>query len=545
MRGNRSRARSSLVVAVLLGGLALAVPAHGRPADALYQPGAQGSVAWSASGESTQALLGYLRTQDFEVTQGYPMLYTQADCDNFTYPIARNCYGNNPASPYVVPVVKSWPDEYVDPATVNLLGRTRPGYSATYRLDPREAIVIFGQMPPPGRYFGLQSYVFSKQDSWTEQTYDSYQAKAGDLIHYLFEAVPPGTDSGRIQSFSSLSNSVNNVVIGRASGAAFGRLRYFVITPDQKMDQAVRAALARLGVPDENVFTEPVPPADKFGSIGPLGLDRYADDFLTAIRYAMPDNEHAANAWLHSLPLTVLRVREDPASPRVAQPFPAFVADQRSAQPEAGYAGALKDLVRQVCQRWGQPCDPDNLDPSRLGQLIDLMNQLGQFGPYCRAIGMNCLGDGQDASYFFARARLLERGTVYAVLGTLATETGNATYVGLSVNDMSKLKGVANVPDRDLKGSASAYAATVPDADKFFVHYFARDCAAIENLTDGACTTITEDMVPLAGDETAQGDPALRGKMALAIRAYLQPGQLRGPDPTQQLKPWIVTFTAP
>ncbi|HZC52811.1 MAG TPA: hypothetical protein VE441_09975, partial [Mycobacterium sp.] len=79
---------------------------------------------------------------------------------------------------------------------------------------------------------------------------------------------------------------------------------------------------------------------------------------------------------------TVLRVREDPASPRAAQPFGPFVADPRTAVSEASYAGGLKDLLRQVCQRWGQPCDPDNPNPARLGQLIDLMNGLGQVGPY-------------------------------------------------------------------------------------------------------------------------------------------------------------------
>ena len=44
------------------------------------------------------------------------------------------------------------PDEFVDAATVNAFGRTRRGYSATYRLDPREAIIVLGELPPPGRY---------------------------------------------------------------------------------------------------------------------------------------------------------------------------------------------------------------------------------------------------------------------------------------------------------------------------------------------------------------------------------------------------------
>ncbi len=34
--------------------------------------------------------------------------------------------------------------------------------------------------------------------------------------------------------------------------------------------------------------------------------------------------------------------------------------------------------------------------------------------------------------------------------------------------------------------------------DKFFVHFFTRDCNAIAGLTDRACTTITTDMIPLS-----------------------------------------------
>ena len=75
--------------------------------------------------------------------------------------------------------------------------------------------------------------------------------------------------------------------------------------------------------------------------------------------------------------------------------------------------------------------------------MVDLLMDLGQFGPACREIGMNCLGDSQDASYFLFKPKPLDTGKIYAVVGTLATETGNGTYVGLSVNDASLLKGVA------------------------------------------------------------------------------------------------------
>lgn len=478
----------------------------------------------------------------YEVERGYPMLYTQDDCDRYSFPIMQNCFGNNPASPYVVPVVKSWENEFVDPAMVNALGKTRRGYSATYRLDPREAIVVLAELPPPGRYMGLQSWVFTKEwltedEPWNPDVYAQIQARAPSLVGYLFGSVP-GNPS-RIQSFSSLSNNINNVVIERQSGAAFGETRYFIITPDRGMDQVVRRSLGLLGVPSEDVFTEPIPPRDQVGELGPLGLDAKANDFVTIIRYAMPDDERAAHAWWTNLPLTILRVRERPSSDRPAEPFPVFVADERTAVAESEYEEDLDDLVRQVCLRWGRPCDPDdNQDLDQLRPLIDLTLDLAQFGPLCRAVGMNCLGDGQDASYFIAPGRALDPGWIYAVAGTLGTATGNATYVGLSLNDLSKLKGQVNISDIDLTGSAASYSSTVENTDKLFVHYFARSCDAVESLTDGECTTVTEEMVPPLGEGP-------QGLFSAVVRSYVRPGTERGPLSSGQLRPWIIRFPQP
>lgn len=191
-----------------------------------------------------------------------------------------------------------------------------------------------------------------------------------------------------------------------------------------------------------------------------------------------------------------------------------------------------------MCQRWGQPCDPNNPDPDQLSRLLDLQLDLHQFGPECRAIGMDCLDDGQDASYFIAPGHPLDPGWVYAVVGTLATETGNATYVGLSANDMSKLKGVLNIPDTKPAGSASSYAGTVQHTGNFFIHYFTRDCSAIAGLTDGQCTSIPNDMVPPLGKGT-------QGLFSAAVRSYVRPGTERGPLSSKELKPMIIRFAQP
>ncbi len=162
---------------------------------------------------------------------------------------------------------------------------------------------------------------------------------------------------------------------------------------------------------------------------------------------------------------------------------------------------------------------------------------------------MNCQADQQEAGLFFSGLRSLDSGQVVAFIGTLATETGNATYVGLSANDPSMMAGVANVLDTDfyglkgLKGSADSYAGDpydVKNTDKFFVHFFTKDCAVLKDVPGGE-----ENCSPTVGVQPALGDPALRGMFMFGIRDYIAPGTARGPDPSMLLAPRLLTFTKP
>jgi hypothetical protein len=560
----RLRIGYALLALLLAGMIAFAAPAASQPAGG--RPGqpvsSQAAMAKPGTGNFVQRFMRELRSSGMEVTVGYPKLYTQADCD-YSYPVFHNCFGNNPAAPYILPVVKYWPEEYVDPAMENGWGRTRPGYSATYRLDPTEAIIIFGRMPPPARYLGLQTWIWttgSLPDGslWNQDVYTAIEPIAGPLIQYLFATAPPldTVPDGypvRVQSFSSINNNINNVVMAEASGPPWDQIRYFVITPDQLTDQAVREVLDSLGVDDTEVFTGKIPPSfegdvflpdEQVAELPPLGLGKDNIDFFTALRYSMPEDERAANTWRKSLPLTVLRVRRPLSAPGPVL-FEPHEADER--QPTVNEVDDLElsaefsDLVDAVITR----AESQGLALDKNEELIEILTELRQFGPACRKIGMNCLGDNQDAGYFLMRPEPLDEGNVYAVVGTLATETGNATYVGLSVNDASLLKGVLNIPDTRLKGSADSYDYVVEaeKLEKFFIHFFARDCEAIAHVTDGACTTITADMVPLAGDDKALGDPELHGKFSAAVRAYVAVGSERGPDPRLQLRPRILSFS--
>ena len=161
--------------------------------------------------ESTaRRLMHQLEAQGYAVARGYVKLYTEADCDA-SYAIMHTCYSNNPAAPYVVPVLPTWPDEWLDPRLAKgVFGPTHKGYSTTFRLDPREAIVILGRMPPPAKYFGLQTNVFTRQGDYNTES-EPYEFltvhKMAWLLNMFFAYLP--WDGDRIQLLASVGNSIN------------------------------------------------------------------------------------------------------------------------------------------------------------------------------------------------------------------------------------------------------------------------------------------------------------------------------------------------
>jgi len=481
-----------------------------------------------------QRLTGSLKARGFEVSRGYVRVYTIDDC-SYSYALMKSCYGNNPAAPYISFAVPSWPDEFVDPATRGAFGVTAEGYNISFRLDPREAIVIMGMLPPPAAYMGIQTYLFTREGMFDTNSsmYKLIAQKYTAMLGNLFSMVP--NNPKRIQLLASLGNSNNNVIVERASGSAFGQERFFIVTPDRFMEDAVREALKGLPVEDAHIYAEPVPLAMR------LGLAEKADEFLSVMRYAMPydDGEPGSPSatWRKDLPLVVLRVR-DTRQDRAPQPYGPPQLDARTAVDESSLKTDLQGLVAAVTNRWGQPCtQPGCTDRAR--DFIDMQTQLNLVGPRCMDIGMNCLGDTQDTTYQATVNLPLESGEVYAVVGTLGTETGNATYVGLSVNESTVLKGVSNVDSYQLENTAASYADKVNNTGRFFVYYFTRDCSGIEVLSGGNCLSVTDEMIPVCAQP---GDPSCF-YLKLIMRAYVKPGTIRGPASASVLQPKVVSLT--
>jgi hypothetical protein len=399
---------------------------------------------------------------------------------------------------------------------------------------------------------GIQTWQWSQPGHWTAKDYQHVAQLPNQPfpLRLIFATMPPtDPNAGRAFNFAGIGDPVNNVVMQRRSGSPFGKQRYFIVTPSQSTDQAVRRVLHSRGIPDRDIFTEQVPSRDSSGPIGPLGMGKGAIDFNTWFRYAVPDpaSATAAQQWRLHPPLKVMRVLA-PTSTGPVHRYGALHFDKLRAHSEKYLAGDMRDLVHAVCDRIGTTAGLTSTDCTQptpaSAFMVDPLRDYGWDGPYCRSIQMSCDGDNPDSAFFYGQMLPLDSGQVYAVVDTLATETGNATYVGLSAHNAAAFYAPVNILDTELEGTAASYASTVGHTDKFFVHYFTRDCSTLSGLPDAQnCTTLTDAMIPSRGSPNAFGDPALQGMLQLGIRNYVVPGTARGPDASKMLTPVVLGFT--
>ncbi|MGD8266370.1 MAG: hypothetical protein PVF23_09065 [Chromatiales bacterium] len=493
--------------------------------------------------QKVQDVRNVLEGSGYEVTRGYWTLWSVDDC-KLPLQSVGFCYGNNPTAPYVVAVLPPWKDEFVDKSLHHALLQGQKGMTPIYRLGEREALVVMAELPPPARYFGLGTNLFTREIETNPPAYEDdpvYQILSedpvtADLLRIIF-GISPNPD--RLMMISSIGDTINNVVIEEQSEENWGQQRFFVTTPDEDMADAMTEALESVGVESGDVFTEPVTP-----ELARLGYGPEADDFITYIRYSMPNDIALGEQWREQLPLTILRVRDLNDDEAIA-PFdiPEYEAKTANTDEPDELGVYLERLVYAVMNNSGmETLDADGPVPFRsLTLWVDLVGQhcLGHDGPpsvdepiFLPRGPMNCLGDNQDADYQISGDTFhLDDDQVIAVIGTIGTKTGNATYTSLSVNWFPELVGVLSRDDTVLEESAKKFKDAISLSDpelykKFYVYYFARDCSGLYPW----CKEIPTKEVP-------RGDT-----VKIIQRNYINPGTRRAPEPHMVLSPFSIVF---
>lgn len=107
--------------------------------------------------------------------------------------------------------------------------------------------------------------------------------------------------------------------------------------------------------------------------------------------------------------------------------------------------------------------------------------------------------------------------------------------MGLGLNSSLTQLGFHTIDDVALAGSAAGYFA-VPNHDRFFLQYLARDCTGLEDLTEGSECYAIGTQLPDCYDPA---DPTC-AMLVLSVRDYLFPSSQRGPKPEFTLRPRII-----
>jgi hypothetical protein len=509
-------------------------------AGSLFFGGTQAVFALDALSAMTewQAWVSGLSAQGYAVSQGSAWKIDTAGCAQITT-VFGNCFGNNAAAPYIVPQPPVGAGYHVDPTYGNPFLTGNPPASAqsnmVFRASEGDAIINVVNLPPQAAYFGYQSYLFSRLKS----LYTTTPPRATLAPPAIADSV-----DARYEIFGSLGNSINNIVIAQQLGAVpwEGGPVVFITTANSQLADALKTDAIAKGLDSRRIFVEAI------GQNSQIGTHASADDFLTLIRYALPKDDAAGNQWRSNNANNVRVFRVAAPSGFTVQRYATPSYSPKLPTSEAIYQNSLNELAL-LLQNWlgSKRGYPATLAAMTISAHVNSSNQpYGLVGASCIAAGNNCLGDSQDTdAYRLGAVGTMSNRQMAIVAGVNATQTGNASYTSLAINDVETFTGVASLsqtnPDAvgfnsgSLTGSAEqllidlglyghASAQLKSDLPYLYAAIVARSCS----YTSRNCIAIDNTEIPA------------NHHVSITQRAYIKPGQSTSASPDAMLNPLVI-----
>ncbi len=478
-----------------------------------------------------------LNTQGYAVSQGTSWKIDTAGCAQITA-VFGNCFGNNAAAPYIVPqppVGGGFIDPtYASPFLVGNPPASEPS-NMVFRASNGEAIINVVNLPPQAAYFGYQSYVFSRLAS-------------------LYSAIPPratlappavaGNVDARYEIFGSLGNSINNIIIGNQLGSTpwDGGPVVFITTSNSQLADALKADAVAGGMDGKRIFVEPI------GQNSLSGLTASSDDFLTLIRYALPKDNDAGNQWRSNSTRNVLVFRVGAPSSLPVQRYATPTYSAKLPTSEAVYQNSLNELAA-LLQNWlgskrGQPA---TLAAMTISAHVDSsFHPYGLVGANCIATGNNCLGDSQDTdAYRLGSVGALSARQMAIVAGVNSTQTGNASYTSLAINDVETFTGVASLSQTNAAAVGFNSGSLTGSAEQLLTDLglYDRTSAQLKNdlpylysaIVARSCSYTTRNCLAIG-----TADIPTNHHVSITQRAYIKPGQTTSADPDTMVNPVVI-----
>lgn len=508
-----------------------------------------GGCGSSDSGDSAQTLSDYQAWIEglpgqYAVAQGNAYLMQNTDCPTYV-DIFDSCFGQNPASPYIIPQ-PAVGDSYVDPIYAAPLDTPGPDGTTNiiYRLSDNDALVTIISYPPQAAYLGYQSYVFTRETS------------------YYADITPPRTrvvspDPDRYEIFGSLGNDVNSIIVQDQYGQGpwGGHVIVYITTSNQALADALIASARARGLTPDSIFVEPV------GANVITGTGAEADDMITLMRYAVPESLSAATDWQNALSSNALVYTVSNASLAVsrfgATPYTAHTVNTS----ETGLATALQQLAALLAT-YLESTAPTLTAASVQSQATtqddsDGVPVSGLVGSSCIAYGVSCEGDNQDTSTYATLidyVLLLGPDDTAFVAGVnhAAERVDNSHYVSVDVYNAATSAGVAASSQTNraaagfdsgvLAGSAERLLAdlgiAIPPGNqdllthlsKLYATFVTRDCSS------PAIAAASALCVDLMGNTLIP----LNEPVSIVERSYVVPGSTTGGYAPDMVYPYII-----
>ena len=467
-----------------------------------------------------------LGTRDYNVTQGSLYMVDNAECVKLIE-VFGTCFANNPAAPYLIPQLPV-EQTYLDPYYAYEFNATGPNGDNTnmfFRLGKNDALMTIVNLPPKAAYMGYQTYMFSRDTS----NYDTYM-----------KATP---NPERAEVFGSLGNDINNVVVEEGANIAWsGNAVVYITTANQSLADALVADATSAGLQSQVIFTEPV------GDNTILGKQSAADDFVTLIRYAMPEDDAAADQWKASRDDNILVYRVSKNTlPFTAFPTPEYT--QKITVDESDYNASLVELTTlletHLQTTTGLPVESKKMLTSETD--METGELAGLVGQECIEEGSICLADNQDTdAYRFGFVGLLRNNQPVIVTGVNHTLNDAATYISLGVYSMIGFYGIDSISQSNVdvtgfdKGNLTDSAEAVLRAyglyekasqrlkDQLSMFYTAVVSRTCEASLGNYCVEVNTTELPLLHP------------LGITQRAYVKPGSTSGANPNALLSPYVI-----
>ncbi len=439
--------------------------------------------------KAAAANLGYVVQDGFTVASNLNDLYCQGSMWAPLYP--------NPNSQYISAVLPKVPGQAECVAS-----------NGSFRIREDEAVVVIGETPPQMAYFSFNFHMLR-----------------GSLL----------TEIGPPILWIPVADPVSSLGLQKTGSTPFNQPFAVVGTGHGKTRDDVHRMLATAGlgsVTNDQIISP---------SLFKLGLDQDSDEYIFALRTAVPENKGEFDNYTAELRknVRILRVRpksasEDDQTKPVLAADPLPVPHQRVAgtgTSELDLNPTLELLRQRIVDAYPGytatdiPVD-DWFDEPYPGLQGNKVTDLPQYD--------GVAGATTDATYLASGNFPLPDGSFLIAYGPHHRATGKATYSSVSVYADAKLgAGLVTVQSPDLQGSARDYINDQSNADMFYAWTFTRSGTPADHTTQLQTGNFCED----------PGCPVDLYTLRVGYRAYAEPATQTHPAKSELLYDRLLMFT--